>query len=246
MAEARGKILIVDDEESIRDILSRKLQSEGFDLQTAADGKEALWKLFMEDYALVLMDIKMPGLSGMEALPRIITDHPDTCVVMITAVADIQTAVQAMKLGALDYLTKPFNLDDLLIRVERALERRRLLLENKEYQQRLEQRVERQVGQIQQYQDEALGALSREQAILAELDAMRALPLDEAAAAAESAGETANSVRELGRKLSQIFGSRTPDAEEKATTGATQASDAADRAPDEEHADAWGEAGRRE
>ena len=246
MVEARGKILIVDDEESIRDILSRKLQSEGFDLETAADGKEALWKLFMEDYALVLMDIKMPGLSGMEALPKIITDHPDTCVVMITAVADIQTAVQAMKLGALDYLTKPFNLDDLLIRVERALERQRLLLENKEYQQRLEQKVERQVGQIQQYQDEALGALSREQAALAELEAMRALPLDEAAAAAETAGETANSVRDLGRRLSQMFGSRSPEADGKATTGAAQASDAADRALDHERPDGQEEAGRRE
>lgn len=232
MTEARGKILIVDDEESIRDILSRKLQSEGFDLQTAADGKEALWKLFMGDFDLVLMDIKMPGLSGMETLPRIITDHPDACVVMITAVADIQTAVQAMKLGALDYLTKPFNLDDLLIRVERALERRRLVLENRGYQQRLEQKVQRQVGQMQQYQDEALSALSREQATLAELDAMRALPLDEAAAAAQTAGETANSVRDLGKKLSQLFGGRTPDAEEKATTGATTASDAADLAPD--------------
>ena len=246
MVEARGKILIVDDEESIRDILSRKLQSEGFDLQTAADGKEALWKLFMEDYALVLMDIKMPGLSGMEALPRIITDHPDTCVVMITAVADIQTAVQAMKLGALDYLTKPFNLDDLLIRVERALERRRLLLENKDYQQRLEQKVERQVGQIQQYQDEALGALSREQAALAELEAMRALPFDEAEAAAERAGETANSVRELGKRLSQIFGPRNADTDEKAANGAGQASDAGDRSPDGEYPDSRGEAGHRE
>lgn len=244
MAQARGKILIVDDEESIRDILSRKLQSEGFDLQTAGDGKEALWKLFMEDYALVLMDIKMPGLSGMEALPRIITDHPDTCVVMITAVADIQTAVQAMKLGALDYLTKPFNLDDLLIRVERALERRRLLLENREYQKKLEQRVERQVGQMQQYQDEALDALSREQAALAELDAMRTLPVDEDEAAAERAGETANSVRELGRRLSQLFGSRTPDSEQKATSGANHANGTVNGAA-EEDSDGGGEANHR-
>ncbi len=193
MEEAGGTILIVDDEGSIRDILCRKLQSEGYDCVVAANGKEALWKAFMQDFDLVLMDIKMPGLSGMEVLPKMVTDHPDTCVVMLTAVADIETAVEAMKVGAYDYLTKPFNMDDLVMKVERALERRRLVLENREYQLRLEQRVERQARQIQQYHSEATEALVREQAALAELEATR------------------RSRKGFARKLSQILGVGTPD-----------------------------------
>jgi DNA-binding NtrC family response regulator len=173
LEEVRGTILIVDDEGSIRDILCRKLESEGYNCVVAANGREALWKAFMQDFDLVLMDIKMPGLSGMEALPKMVTDHPDTCVVMLTAVADLETAVEAMKVGAYDYLPKPFNIDDLIMKVERALERRRLVLENREYQLRLEQRIERQVGQIRQYHSEATEALVREQEALTELEATR-------------------------------------------------------------------------
>ena len=173
MEEARGTILIVDDEGSIRDILCRKLESEGYNCVVAVNGREALWKAFMQDFDLVLMDIKMPGLSGMEALPKMVTDHPDTCVVMLTAVSDLETAVEAMKVGAYDYLTKPFNMDDLIMKVERALERRRLVLENREYQLRLEQRIEQQAGQIRQYHSEAAEALVREQEALTELEATR-------------------------------------------------------------------------
>jgi len=169
--EKTGTILIVDDEDSIRDIICRKLQSEGYNCITASNGEDALWKAFMQDVDLVLMDVKMPGLSGMEVLPKIVTDHPDTCVIMITAVSDIQTAVEAMKLGAYDYLTKPFNLDDLVMRAERALERRRLVLENKEYQLRLEDRLQRQEGKIRQFHDEA--AAAQEQQVAAELENLR-------------------------------------------------------------------------
>jgi DNA-binding NtrC family response regulator len=173
MEDARGTILIVDDEQSIREILHRKLQSHGYDCVIAVDGKEALWKAFMQDFDLVLMDIKMPGMSGLEVLPKLVTDHPDISVVMLTAVSDIQTAVEAMKLGAYDYLTKPFNMDDLIMKVARALERRRLVLENKEYQRGLEEKVQRQAGQLRHSQDKATEAISREQAALAELEAAR-------------------------------------------------------------------------
>ncbi len=123
----------------------------------------------MKDFDLVLMDIKMPGLSGMEALPQMVTDHPDTCVIMITAVADAKTAVEAMKLGAYDYVTKPFDLDDLSMRVRRALERRRLVLENREYQHHLEQKVKQQVEQVEEYYNKAIQAVSHEQMVLNEV-----------------------------------------------------------------------------
>jgi DNA-binding NtrC family response regulator len=209
--EAKGTILVVDDEEAVRGIVSRKLRLDGYSCVEAADGEGALWQTFMQDFDLVLMDIKMPGLSGMEALPKMVMDHPDTCVVMITAVSDIQTAVEAMKLGAYDYLPKPFNLDDLVMRVERALERRRLVLENREYQLRLEQKVERQVGQIQQYYDEAIQALAREQMALEELEALRRSPSGEATVDTKAAGESSSPVKEFARKLSQLFGDRTPE-----------------------------------
>jgi len=169
MDKVKGMILIVDDEEPIRNAVSRKLQAEGYSCVTAADGEDALWKAFMQDFALVLLDIKMPGMSGMEVLSRVIIDHPDTGVVMITAVGDSQTAVEAMKLGAYDYVTKPFNLDDLVMRVERALERRGLVLENREYQLRLEQKLEQQTGQVQQYYHEAIKALAHEEMALKKL-----------------------------------------------------------------------------
>ncbi len=169
--DRKATILVVDDEESIRDIVSRRLEEEGYTCVTAADGKEALWKSFMQDFDLVLSDIKMPGMSGMEVLSQMINDHPDTGVVMITAISETQTAVEAMKIGAYDFVTKPFNLEDLLMRVQRALERRRLVLENREYQLHLQQKVERQVGQIQQYYREAIEALSREESMLKELNA---------------------------------------------------------------------------
>ncbi len=169
MDEVKGTILVVDDEESIRDVVSRRLGAEGYDCVTEADGKEALWKAFTQDFALMLLDIKMPGMSGMEVLSRMIADHPDIGVVMITAVGDSETAVEAMKQGAYDYVTKPFNLDDLVMRVERALERRGLVLVNRGYQLRLEQIVEQQTGQVRQYFHEAIEALAHEQMALEKL-----------------------------------------------------------------------------
>jgi putative two-component system response regulator len=169
MEEADVTILIVDDEDAIRSMLTRKLELDGYSCEVASDGNEALWKAFMKDFDLVLMDIKMPGLSGMEALPQMVIDHPDTCVIMITAVVDAKTAVEAMKLGAYDYVTKPFDLDDLSMRVRRALERRRLVLENREYQHHLEQKVKQQVEQVEEYYSKAIQAVSHEQVVLNEV-----------------------------------------------------------------------------
>jgi DNA-binding response OmpR family regulator len=214
MAEVKGTILIVDDEESIRNILSRRLQEEGYSCEVASDGKEALWKAFVRDFDLVLMDIKMPGMSGMEALPQIVTNHPDTCVIVMTAVVDTETAVEAMKLGAYDYVTKPFDLDDLSMRMGKALEKRKLTLENREYQQSLEQKVRQHVEQMQQYNQETVEALSREQIALEELQNVRTVQQGDASAGAGVAvkSKETSPVRDFARKLSQLFGrGTTPD-----------------------------------
>ncbi len=218
MEEAMGTILVVDDEEAIRGILCRKLESDGYHCEVAADGKEALWKAFMKDFDLVLMDIKMPGLSGMEALPQLVTNHPDTCVIMMTAVVDTETAVQAMKLGAYDYVTKPFDLDDLGMRVEKALERRKLILENRDYQLRLEQKIHQQAWQIQDYYREAVETLSREQMALESSQTENMSKQGKDMPGAESvikSGESSSSIREFARKLSQLFSKGTPDLSEE-------------------------------
>jgi PAS domain S-box-containing protein len=132
MDKTKATILVVEDEQPIRDVLARRLEGEGYECATAADGKEAMEAVSKQHFDLVLTDIKMPVMSGMEVLSRIVADYPDTCVIMVTAMSDRQTAVDAMSKGAYDYVAKPFNLDDVATRVQRALERRSLIWENRD------------------------------------------------------------------------------------------------------------------
>ena len=144
----KGRILIVDDEDAIRRLLHRKLSSEGFQCWEAGDAEQALGKLKNNTVDLVILDIKMPGKSGIELLPEIKASYPDTAVVMGTATTDINIAIHCMKHGAYDYITKPFNMDEVIISTGRALEKRRLELENKDYQQHLEDKVAEQAKKI--------------------------------------------------------------------------------------------------
>jgi putative nucleotidyltransferase with HDIG domain len=148
MTKKQGRILIVDDEEVVRRLLHRKLSSEGYQCQEAGSADQALDKLRSNTVELVILDIKMPGKSGVELLPEIKASYPDTAVIMATAVTDTDTAIQCMKQGAYDYITKPFKLDEVMLGVDRALEKRRLELENRDYQQHLEQKVEEQAKRI--------------------------------------------------------------------------------------------------
>lgn len=173
MEQTRGTILIVDDEEPSRATLFRKLQADGYTCASANDGEGALWRTSMQEFDLVLLDLDMPGLSGIEVLPRVVAAYPDTCVIMMTNVENMPSAVEAMKMGAYDYVFKPLNMDDLGMKVERALEKRRLVLENREYQEHLEQKVELQVSQVRKYLYEAVEALGLEQMSLDTPDALR-------------------------------------------------------------------------
>jgi response regulator RpfG family c-di-GMP phosphodiesterase len=127
----------------------------------------------LEEYDVVLLDIDMPCISGMEALTAIFAKHPNTSVLMMANLDDIPTAIEAMREGAYDYVTKPFNMDDLVLRIDRAIERRRLLKENRDYQLRLEQKVELQVGQIRKYLYEAAEALGLQRMALDKPDEVR-------------------------------------------------------------------------
>ncbi|MBL7125804.1 MAG: response regulator [Dehalococcoidales bacterium] len=148
MTEKLTGILIVDDEGSVRRLLRNRLTDEGYQCHEAPNARQALYALRRKNIDLVMLDIKMPGKSGVELLPEIISGYPDISVIMITATADMQTAIQCLKQGAYDYITKPFALDEIIISATRALEKRRLELENKEYQQHLEEKVAEQANKI--------------------------------------------------------------------------------------------------
>ncbi|HZP35954.1 MAG TPA: sigma-54 dependent transcriptional regulator [Methylomirabilota bacterium] len=120
------KILIVDDEAEIRSLLGAVLAGKRYEVATAEDGAAALAAVPRERPAVILLDLSMPRMSGMDALPEIRRLDPEVPVVICTAHVDLATAVRAMKLGAYDYLTKPFDMELLLLTVERAVERHRL------------------------------------------------------------------------------------------------------------------------
>jgi two-component system response regulator PilR (NtrC family) len=124
------KILIVDDERSMRDVLSIMLKRAGYGVTVAADGEEAIEQIGKEIFDLVITDLKMPKLGGMEVLKAVKEVSPETVVLMITAFASTESAVEAMKRGAYDYLTKPFQVDEVQLIIRNALERRRLSTEN--------------------------------------------------------------------------------------------------------------------
>ncbi len=132
-----GSILIVDDEKGQRDILSAILAKEGYEVLAAPGAKEALLELERAEYDLLMTDLKMQGVSGMELMERVLGRNPSQCVVMMTAHGTIDSAVEAMKKGAFDYLEKPLERDDLIMTVQRAFERVMLLKENRALHKKL-------------------------------------------------------------------------------------------------------------
>jgi putative nucleotidyltransferase with HDIG domain len=148
MSNHEQKILIVDDEPMIRRLLHVKLSRQGYRCEEASNAIEALDKMGTYSADLIMLDMKMPGKSGMDLLPELKTAFPDTAVIMATAVAEANLAIQCMRLGADDYITKPFNLDEVVLNVEKTLEKRMLERQIKEYQEQLQQKVEQQTGEI--------------------------------------------------------------------------------------------------
>ena len=121
-SEAVEKILIVDDERSMRDVLSIMLKKAGYAVTTANDGEEAIEQIGKDIFDLVITDLKMPKAGGLEVLKAVKEVSPETVVLMITAFASTETAVEAMKRGAYDYLTKPFQVDEVQLIIRNALE----------------------------------------------------------------------------------------------------------------------------
>jgi signal transduction histidine kinase len=134
-----NRILIVEDEESLRGLFAESLRDR-YQCVTASNAQEALDLLAKEEFALVISDVQMPGLSGIELLRKIVSSFPDVAVVIVSGVDRSQRVIDALRLGAFDYLIKPCDLDVLQLSVEGALERRALLRNGKLYRQELERR----------------------------------------------------------------------------------------------------------
>ncbi|HWP66780.1 MAG TPA: sigma-54 dependent transcriptional regulator [Candidatus Limnocylindria bacterium] len=137
MADA---ILVADDEDGVRESLAEVLRDEGFAVETARDGLEALAAIDRQDFSVVISDVRMPGADGLEVLRRVRTLAPQTVVLMMTAHASLETAVEALRQGAADYILKPLLFDEVLAKVRRVIEHRRLAWET----QVLRREVERQ------------------------------------------------------------------------------------------------------
>jgi len=126
-----GSILIVDDEQEIRDLLSIILQEEGYNCTTSEDAESALIALEKGNFDIVISDIRMPGIDGIKLLEKTLEIAPQTIVVLITAHASVETAVQALRKGAYDYILKPLDFDEVIIRIKNLLKHSQLILENR-------------------------------------------------------------------------------------------------------------------
>ena len=131
-------ILVIDDEKNIREGLSMALEDEGYDVITAEDGKKGLEKALYDSVDLIITDLRMPLISGEEILKKVVTELPSIPVIVLTGHGTVELAVEAMRIGAYDFLTKPLDLDRLFRLVKRALENRELVLQKKELEEKLE------------------------------------------------------------------------------------------------------------
>ncbi len=159
MASAQASILIVDDEEMVRKTIRRSLVMEGFLCDEAGSAVQALERLEKQPAELVILDIKMPGKNGRELLPQIRSAYPETAVVMATAVVEPEIIIQCMKDGAQDYITKPFEPDQIIESIKMVLGKRRLELALKEHQHRMEGKLHEQTRELQKTFSSAVESL---------------------------------------------------------------------------------------
>jgi len=138
----QGKILVTEDEESLRFVLQKALESEGYWVQTAANGASARRLIHESHFDVSLMDIKLPDVDGLELLKEFKGNGVDTAMILMTAQNTMRNAIGAMKNGAFDYITKPFDLDEVLVLVQRAMDSRKLSRDFRELKEEVKKRFE--------------------------------------------------------------------------------------------------------
>jgi response regulator RpfG family c-di-GMP phosphodiesterase len=145
----RKHVLLVDDDTQVREVLQQIFESAGYECMTAASGAEALAIFRVSRPPLTVTDLRMPGMDGVSVLRALRQLDPDAAVMVLTGAPEVKAAIESLKLGADDFIVKPVNVDELLIAAERALERRQLLLERRQYQALLERRVDEATRDLQ-------------------------------------------------------------------------------------------------
>jgi signal transduction histidine kinase len=181
--EGQAKILVVDDSSTLRAMLAEALEGAGYGVQTAFDGYDAIKKLKENRFDLVTLDIEMPGMGGIEVLRIAKRLDPDACVLMVTSLTALQAALGAIRMGAYDYITKPFDVEEILLSVRRGLERRALQIENArllqhltEMNQKLEEKVSERTAELNTANEalrETNQSLERANSELQELDRLK-------------------------------------------------------------------------
>jgi DNA-binding NtrC family response regulator len=134
------RILIIDDDDGIRGLLGEFLEMEGYEVKLSPDGERGIDAIHQEKFDLVITDLKMPGIDGIKILQELKRSHPETIGIVLTGYASVESAIQAMKLGAFDYLTKPINLEEFKVCVSKALEFNRIKKENRTLREHLKER----------------------------------------------------------------------------------------------------------
>ena len=145
---AAERILVVDDEEAIREVVATLLEAQGYQCTVVGNGRAALEHLEKNSLDLVLSDMVMPEMDGLKLLEWLRGHDQDIPIIMVTAMHDLATALEAIRRGAYDYILKPFEKDQLFLSVRRALQHRRLVLENRNYQRNLENLVQERTAQL--------------------------------------------------------------------------------------------------
>lgn len=146
--EAATRVLVAEDEDGIRSLLDTALSANGYTVLPFPNAEAALEGARPAELDVAVVDIRMPGMDGLELSRRLRAADADLPVIIVTAHADMESAREALRLGAYDYIAKPFDIDDVLLSVSRGVERRRLLAENRAYQRHLEERVEERTRQL--------------------------------------------------------------------------------------------------
>jgi DNA-binding NtrC family response regulator len=131
------KVLIVDDEVEFTEVLAERMESRGMAVDTAAGGREALEKAKKKSYDAIILDLSMPEMDGMETLRHLLGENPDLQVIVLTGYASVEKGVEAMKLGAMEFLKKPAGVDDLVDQIQRAKAKKMVLVEK-----RIEEKVQ--------------------------------------------------------------------------------------------------------
>ncbi len=132
--ELKAKVLLVDDEEDFLTTLAERLETRGLKVSTVTRGEDAVTKVDEQRFDLIVLDLSMPGIDGLETLKRIKAKQPDAEIIMLTGQGSIKTSIEAMKLGAEDFLQKPVNITELMDKISEAKDKRLLVLQNKERQ----------------------------------------------------------------------------------------------------------------